>query len=335
MRLGLNQKTMSTSPHHVDPHQALYQSKGAFISLQQLLIQRHAAKVVEYVPYSRSIAGISGLHTSKMRGRGIDFEEFRPYQQGDDVRTIDWRVTARTGKPFTKVFREERERPVIIAVDQSSSMFFGSQVAFKSVIAAQAAAIFCWMAIDNGDRVGGLVFSEQDHALIRPKRSRRSALHLLNLIHSYNTNLATIAKQRHQAKDSEQAAGLSTALGQIRRITKPGSTLYILSDFTTLDDLALQYLAQLAQHNNVVCCFIYDALEENLPVPGYYSITDGQNKGTLNSFSNKARMAYQQNFKERMDSLQDELMKMQIPFLTLRTNELVVEQIRQWTTQIL
>ena len=85
-----------------------------------------------------------------MRGRGIDFEEFRPYQAGDDIRLIDWRVTARTGRPFIKVFREERERPVIIAVDQTHNMYFGSRVAFKSVIAAQAAAVFCWLAIDNG-----------------------------------------------------------------------------------------------------------------------------------------------------------------------------------------
>ncbi len=325
---------MSMIPQ-IDSQMALYQSKGAVISLQQLLIQRHAAKIVEYVPYNRSIAGISGLHTSKMRGRGIDFEEFRPYQQGDDIRTIDWRVTARTGKPFTKVFREERERPVIIAVDQSSSMFFGSQVAFKSVIAAQAAAIFCWMAIDNGDRVGGLVYAESGHSLVRPKRSRRSALHLLNQIHIYNNRLKDLANRQAAPTLPANQRGLFGALGQIRRITKPGSTLYILSDFTTLDDTAMQYLYQLSRHNNVVCCFIYDALEENLPVPGFYSITDGQRKGTLNSYSQTARRAYQQNFQERMSALQAELIKLQIPFLKLRTNQLVVEQIRQWTAQTL
>ena len=325
---------MSMIPQ-IDSQMALYQSKGAVISLQQLLIQRHAAKIVEYVPYTRSIAGISGLHTSKMRGRGIDFEEFRPYQQGDDIRTIDWRVTARTGKPFTKVFREERGRPVIIAVDQSSSMFFGSQVAFKSVIAAQAAAIFCWMAIDNGDRVGGLVYAESGHSLVRPKRSRRSALHLLNQIHIYNNRLKDLANRQAAPTLPANQRGLSGALGQIRRITKPGSTLYILSDFTTLDDTAMQYLYQLSRHNNVVCCFIYDALEENLPVPGFYSITDGQRKGTLNSYSQTARRAYQQNFQERMSALQAELIKLQIPFLKLRTNQSVVEQIRQWTAQIL
>ena len=133
---------------HLDPQHARYQSSGAVITLHQMLIQRYAAKTLEYVAHNRSIAGISGLHLSKMRGRGIDFEEFRPYHPGDDIRLIDWRVTARTNRPFTKVFREERERPVIIAVDQTHNMYFGSQIAFKSVIAAQAAAVFCWLAID-------------------------------------------------------------------------------------------------------------------------------------------------------------------------------------------
>ena len=133
---------MSAAPaFSLDELQSRYQVKGAVVSLQELLIQRYAAKTLEYLAHSRSIAGISGLHLSKMRGRGIDFEEFRPYQPGDDIRLIDWRVTARTSRPFTKVFREERERPVIIAVDQTHNMFFGSQVAFKSVIAAQAAAL--------------------------------------------------------------------------------------------------------------------------------------------------------------------------------------------------
>lgn len=325
-----------TTPLQIDSLQQLYQSKGAVISLQQLLIQRYAAKIVDYLPKNRSIAGISGLHLSKLRGRGIDFEEFRPYQQGDDIRSIDWRVTARTGKPFTKVFREERERPVIIAVDQSSSMYFGSQVAFKSVIAAQAAAIFCWMAIDNGDRVGGLVFSDSDHSLIRPKRSRRSALHLLNQIQGFNQRLAD-HKLREASIDAAVANpfGLRNTLADIRRITKPGSTLYIISDFSTLDDVAMQYLNQLSRHNNVVCCFVYDALEEQLPAPGYYSITDGHNKGTLNSHSQKARQDYQTNFTTRMESLQGDFLKLKIPFLKLRTNQLVVEQIRQWTAQTL
>lgn len=314
-----------------DPHSARYQSTGAVITLEEMLVQRHAAKHLDYLAHSRSIAGISGLHLSKMRGRGLDFEEFRPYQAGDDIRLIDWRVTARTNKPFTKVFREERERPVIIAVDQTHNMFFGSQVAFKSVLAAQAAALFCWLAIDNGDRVGGLVFSDWDSSLVRPKRSRRSALHLLNQVYQYNQELQHVKDpETHREPEPGFKPGLAHALGQIRRITKPGSTLYVISDFATLDEKALQYLSQLSQHNNVVCCMIYDALEESLPVPGVYSITDGSRKGALNTHSNKARNRYRDQFLQRMQGLESELDKLKIQLIKMRTNQLVVEQIRQW-----
>jgi uncharacterized protein (DUF58 family) len=324
---------MSKSPR-ILPHQALYQAKGAVIGLQDLLLQRYAARTLEYVSHKRSVAGISGQHMSKIRGRGIDFEEFRLYQAGDDIRTIDWRVTARMGKPYTKVFREERERPVIIAVDQSSSMFFGSHTAFKSVVAAQAAAIFCWLAIDNGDRVGGLVYADDNYSLVRPKRSRRSALHLLNQIQLANADLAAQATSG-VARPERDEGGLATALGRIRRITKPGSTLYIISDFSSINEAGFQYLYQISLHNNVVCCYVHDMLEENLPVPGYYNITDGREKGTLNTFSKKARENYQNLYQQRLDQLQAELNRLKIPLLTLRTDQPVVERIHQWTSQTL
>jgi len=317
----------------LDPYQSRYQCKGAVVELEQLLVQRYAAKSLEYVAHSRSIAGISGLHLSKMRGRGIDFEEFRPYAQGDDIRLIDWRVTARTNRPFTKVFREERERPVIIATDQTSNMFFGSQVAFKSVIAAQVAALFCWMAIDNGDRVGGLVYSDRKANLVRPRRSRRSAMHLMNHIYQYNQRLQDRGEGQEEAIDPNFEPGLAYALGQIRRITKPGSTLYIISDFATLNERALQYLYQLSRHNNVICVFVSDPLEEVLPVPGFYSITDGRRKGALNTFNGKIRERYKEQFQERMTAITDELDNLQIPLLRLKTNQLVVEQIRKWIVQ--
>jgi len=317
----------------LDTIQSRYQCKGAVVDLDSLLLQRYAAKTLEYFAHTRSIAGISGLHLSKMRGRGIDFEEFRPYQQGDDIRLIDWRVTARTSRPFTKVFREERERPVIIAVDQTTNMFFGSQVAFKSVIAAQVAALFCWLAIDNGDRVGGLVYSDRDANLVRPRRSRRSALHLLNLVYQYNQRLKDRSQDAQAPLDPGFEPGLAYALGQIRRITKPGSTLYVVSDFATLDERALQYLYQLSRHNNVICVFISDPLEEVLPLPGFYSITDGKRRGALNTFNGKIRERYQEQFQERLGRISGDLEQMQIPMLRLKTNQPAVEQIRQWIAQ--
>ena len=319
-----------SSRHRIDPEHARYQATGAAVTLRQLLMQRYAAKTLEYLAHSRSIAGISGLHLSKMRGRGIDFEEFRPYQPGDDIRLIDWRVTARTSRPFTKVFREERERPVIIAVDQTRNMYFGSRVAFKSVIAAQAAAVFCWLAIDNGDRVGGLVFSDREARLVRPKRSRRSALHLLNQVYEFNQALGGVTRGDSEAGES---TGLSGALGQIRKILRPGSTLYVISDFVTLDERAVNFLNQLSQHNNVVCCLVYDALEESLPTPGLYSITDGRRKGALNTFNRRARIRYREQFAERMRLIESELDRLQVALLKIRTSDLVVEQIRQWIAQ--
>lgn len=319
----------------IDPHHARYRSRGAFISLPQLLVQRHAARTLAYPAHTRSIAGISGLHLSKMRGRGIDFEEFRPYQPGDDIRLIDWRVTARTGRPFTKVFREERERPVIIAVDQTRNMYFGSRTAFKSVVAAQAAAIFCWLALDNGDRVGGLVFSDAAAGLVRPRRSRRSALHLLDRIHRFNQDLRDANRpDARRAPDPAFAPGLGPALGRIRRIAKPGSTLYVVSDFATLDDQAVRHLNQLSRHNNVVCCLVYDALEETLPAPGVYSITDGGRRGTLNARNPRARARYRELFRQRLRRLGSELDKLQIRLIKIRTDQPVVERIRQWTAKI-
>ena len=319
-----------SSRHRIDPQHARYRTTGAAVTLRQLLMQRYAAKTLEYLAHNRSIAGISGLHLSKMRGRGIDFEEFRPYQPGDDIRLIDWRVTARTSRPFTKVFREERERPVIIAVDQTRNMYFGSRVAFKSVIAAQAAAVFCWLAIDNGDRVGGLVFSDREARLVRPKRSRRSALHLLNQVYEFNQALGGVTRGDSEAGES---TGLSSALGQIRKILRPGSTLYVISDFVTLDGRAVNFLNQLSQHNNVVCCLVYDALEESLPTPGLYSITDGRRKGALNTFNRRARIRYREQFAERMRLIESELDRLQVALLKIRTSDLVVEQIRQWIAQ--
>ncbi|MEX2335107.1 MAG: hypothetical protein WD600_12670, partial [Pseudohongiella sp.] len=157
--------------------------------------------------------------------------------------------------------------------------------------------------------------------------------HLLNQVQLANADLATGLAQRLSTAD--EIGGLATALGRIRRITKPGSTLYVISDFSSIDEAGFQYLYQLSRHNNVVCCFIHDELEENLPVPGYYSITDGRNKGTLNTFSKKARDNYRSVFQQRVDVLRAELTKLQIPLLTIRTDEPVVERIHQWTSQTL
>lgn len=303
-----------------------YRSRGAFITLEQLFAQRHVAKSLELDYQSRSRLGMSGSHISKHKGRGVDFEEFRAYQPGDDIRQIDWRVTARTGRPFTKVFREERERPVIIGCDQSHNMFFGSQVAFKSVVAAEAAAIICWTTVDNGDRVGGVVFNDDDQTLVKPRRSKRSALRFLDILAQQNQALV----QHHGGDDEQTDNYLFKALEQMYRITRPGSNVYLISDFRTFDDGCRRYLHQMAIHNSVTCIFVYDALEENLPIPGVYSIADGQARSTINTYKKSVRSLYHEQFEERLEQLRYEFNRMKVPMIALRTDQIVLDQMETW-----
>jgi len=130
----------------------------------------------------RATHPISGQQRSKIQGRGVDFSEVRLYQPGDDVRSIDWRVTARTDRPHTKLFQEEKERPVMVLIDQGPSLFFGSKVRFKSVAAARLGVMLAWSALGEGDRVGGIIFNDEGHDEIRPRRSRKSVLHLANKV---------------------------------------------------------------------------------------------------------------------------------------------------------
>ena len=320
-----------SSKRQLNIRQDQYRSRGAFITLEQLFDQRHVARSLELDYQSRSRLGMSGSHISKQKGRGVDFEEFRAYQPGDDIRQIDWRVTARTGRPFTKVFREERERPVIIGCDQSHNMFFGSQVAFKSVVAAEAAAIICWTTVDNGDRVGGVVFSDTQQELVKPRRSKRSALRFLDTLARYNQDLV-----QHHTDD--QVAGenyLQQALEQIYRITRPGSNVYLISDFQGFNERCRQYLHQLAIHNSVTCIFIYDALEENLPIPGVYSITDGNQRSTINTYRKSIRSLYHDQFSDRVELLVGEFNKMKVPLIAVRTDQVVLDQLETWKQKTL
>jgi uncharacterized protein (DUF58 family) len=166
---------------------------------------------------------MSGQYISAFKGRGMEFDEVRPYQAGDDVRSIDWRVTARTDKPHTKLFREERERPILLWLDLRRSMFFGSRNYFKSVLAAKAASLLAWSTAQHGDRLGGLIFSENHHEEIRPRRGKSATLHFIQKI------------AEHSAWDNDQSnyqeSTSTDAIHRLRRVAKPGSLIFLLSDF--------------------------------------------------------------------------------------------------------
>jgi len=285
--------------------------RGAYSDLPELIRLRHGARDLKLRRQRQAFSLLVGPHQTRFRGRGIEFEEARFHQAGDDIRSIDWRVTARTGKPHTKLFREERERPVLLLVDQGLSMFFGSRTCCKSVTAAHIAALLAWAALQGNDRVGGLVCNDTDHVEVRPKRQTRTVLELLSNIHRFNRLL-----RRQPVPD---ATGLNRALEELRRITRPGSNLFLISDFQGFGAAGEKHLFQLSRHNDISAIQVYDPLEQQLPPAGAYSITDGRDRSLLLTGDQAMRRRFQQNFASKTALLKERLGSMGIPLLQVST----------------
>ena len=257
---------------------------------------------------------MTGQLRSKHQGRGMDFSEVRLYQAGDDIRSIDWKVTARTSKTHTKVFQEERERPVLILLDQGPSLYFGSQVRFKSVAAVRLAALLGWAALDQGDRVGGIVFNDQTHLETRPRRSRKSLLRLIHDSLSFNQSLGETrtTSQRNQFSDMIQAA---------QRTSRHGSLIFVISDFSSFDDEIETRLKQLGRHNDLHGVQIVDPLDRALPAPGRYSITDGAGIQEIDTRSRQARTRHTAEFEGRSRQVQRGFQKVQGRFTQIAAFE--------------
>lgn len=234
----------------------------------------------------------TGQYLSRFKGRGMEFDETRPYVAGDDVRSLDWRVTARTGRVHTKTFREERERPVLLAVDGRAGMFFGTRGAFKSVIAAQLAALIAWSAHHRGDRVGGVVFSEHERVDVKPEHNRRSVLRLLK-------ELADAAPQRTGRVVGSQ---LQDALISLERHAHTGSLIFLFSDFHGFDEDIAAALSRLRRHGDTVLVHLYDPLEKSLPAEGRYRFGDGFRDLVLDMNPRKSR-EHAERFEWRLERL--------------------------------
>ncbi len=212
----------------------------------------------------------SGQQHSPHKGRGMAFAEVRPYQAGDDIRSIDWRVTARRQKPHTKLYEEERERPLLLICDLGNSLYFGSTGAYKQVRCAQLAAVLAWLGLWSGDQVGGIVFNDDRIDVLRPARRKKTVLRLLD----------NLAQFQHQPNDplparalgSPAAIGLDTALQEARRVSHTGGRVFVLSDFLSISDDTTALLASLSRHNTVTALRISDPLEQALPKSGRFAI---------------------------------------------------------------
>lgn len=291
------------------------------VQTRDLIALRHPAQgLVLRATRIRAVQGHNYL--SPFKGRGMEFDESRPYQAGDDIRSLDWRVTARTGKPHTKLFREERERPVILAVDYRPAMFFATRGCFKSVLAAQTAALLAWRASQQGDRLGGLIFSALEHWEIRPRLGSAATLHFLE-------QLARRSKPPQTQQAPTPADALNQALARLRRVTRPGSLLVLISDFRELTDIGQAHLAQLARHNEVILIFLYDPLEQQLPVAGRYRFSDTQREVVLDTGDRALQQHYAQRFSQRQSAVQTLAQRHRMRYLSIATEQDPLQQLQQ------
>jgi len=257
----------------------------------------------------------SGGYASRFKGRGMEFDEARLYQPGDDMRSIDWRVTARTGTPHTKVFREEREKPVFISVDNRSTMHFATRGVFKSVLAARLAGLLAWAAQHHGDRIGGQLFSEHECSELKPQNGKHAVLRFLN----------TLVKPVNKGVNRTT---LEHVLARLTQHARPGSLVYIISDFRGFNDKAEIHLAKLSQHCDVVLIFIYDPLESHLPAKGRYRFTNDERDVVIDSSDAQRVFQYQQRFAERQQRLEQLAKKRRLAFIQCSTTEDPIQCLR-------
>ncbi|MCG8379483.1 MAG: DUF58 domain-containing protein [Proteobacteria bacterium] len=262
----------------------------------------------------RILALQGGNYQSSFKGRGMEYSESRAYTAGDDVRNLDWRVMARTGEPHTKLFREERERPVFFWVDFRAPMFFATRGRYKSVLAAQLSSILAWSVSAHSDRVGGLIFSDQVHHELKPQRGRRG---VLRLIRSLVDQHIVPPDQSWQ----EDPAVFNRALLRLRRVARPGSRVFLLSDFRGMDPATALQLLQISRQCEVVMVFLYDPLERELPESGRYRMSDGSMERVIDTAEREFLQKYHARFADRLQQLKEISSRGRIRLLQVSTTD--------------
>jgi len=276
------------------------------VALDELLALSSVAHGASLARARRSPALRSGGHASRWRGRGVDFRESRIYLPGDEIRHMDWRVTARSGKPHTKVFQEEREQGVLFVIDLNPGMRFGTRVRFKNVQAARAAALLAWMASAAGDRVGALGFGGGINGEVKPAGGRRGVLRVLRALRDWDASA-----------DAAQNQPLSLGLARVRRLLRPGMRMILMTDGFSADAEAAQLLPQLAGRHEVSVVLLRDALELGAPPPGRYALHLGASRRVLDFSDNAVRVAWTQRFADARERLRRECQRSGVRVLDL------------------
>lgn len=273
------------------------EGNGLTASLEELMSMRRYVAYVRSFRHKKSLSREAGDIRSAFKGRGMELEEVRSYNFGDDVRDIDWRVTARKGSPYTKIFNEEKDREVYVWVDLSASMLFGSKKELKAVTASKVAALLGWLALENKDRFGCVVFDGADSWLFRPQNNRSQLLAILK-------KLSVTGEQALDNPHNESGA-VSKSLKLLEQNIKNHATLFVLSDFNKNDEETRRQLAALSKKSRLYLVDIFDALEENPPKSGEYMAEYAGKRLVFDSSLKTYRRDYQQYFADKRKKLQE------------------------------
>lgn len=298
-------------------------TSGVYVTLEELIRLRYGARAFSLLPRQPVHSLLSGRHASKMRGRGLNFEELRGYLPGDDIRTVDWKVTARTRTPYVRVFTEERDRPAVFVVDQRLSMFFGTRRNFKSVTAAELAAAAAWRVFSQGDRVGAVVFDDSSVDEIRPHRSQRSVLRFLNTLVDKNRAL------RADTQTRPNPGMLNEALHGVRRLVTHDVIVAIISDFDGANEETTRLVTSLVRHNDVVAIPVYDPISTHPPQGRRMVVSQGELQIELQFGNASTRQRVTDFADQRLARVTAWERDLKIPVLPVSTERDSVKQLRE------
>ncbi len=295
---------------------------GVSLCLEELVPYRRLAGQLTLKPQSGNLAHQAGHHVARSKGRGMEFDEVRQYQVGDDVRTIDWRVTARSGKPHTKLFQEERERPVLLLTDLGSTMQFGSRLLFKAVQGAHLSALLAWHVAERGDRIGALLGDGTGLRLLKPKARQQGVLAILHSLVEMQSQAPALA--------DDKASPLNELLRRALKQAAPGSQIWVVSDFTGWNDESQWLLARLHRHGEVACFQVTDPLELSLPqsrLPLSLPVTSSQGDGLLSIGNPRFRQQYRQARQQAQASLKNQLKALDIRYAAVSAHQTLEAQL--------
>lgn len=295
-----------------------------YADLQELRKLQFKTRGFSFMPKQPVNSLLSGKHVSKLRGRGLNFEELRHYRAGDDIRSMDWKVTQRTGKPHVKVYTEEKERNVFLAIDQRITMFFGSTHKMKSVIAAELAALMAWRVVDTGDRIGALIYNDNDIKVVPAKRGRNHVINVLKEVIDKNHQLNV--SQANPDNDSET---FNKMLNKLRMVAGHNALVILIGDGHGWNQQSTDSIKQIRQHCEVIACHVFDPLELDLPEMSQMVVSDGDKQIQFSSSDKKMQEKYQEEIARQLKTYDDTAKKYRIPLLSINTLIPVDNQVRK------